>query len=269
MTTRVCVAGATGWAGAPLSVAISKAEDLELVGAVSRTHAGKRLGEAIGEAGLDVRVAASVAEALETPADVMVDYTRADVVLANVLEAIRHGVHVVIGSSGLAGENFEEIDRKARERGVGVAAVGNFAISAALLQRFACEAARFLSHWEIVDYASAAKVDAPSGTARELAYRLSRVATPETEVPIEGTVGPRETRGATVDGSQVHSIRLPGHTIGVEIHFGAPDERLSIRYDAGPSADPYIPGALLAIRKVRDHVGLVRGLDRLMPLSNS
>src|SRR5262249_33162041 len=122
----------------------------------------------------------------------------------------------------------------------------------------------YLPSWEIVDFASASKPDAPSGTVRELAHRLSEVKAPAVEVPPERTLGMPESRGAALHGNRVHSIRLPGHTIGVEIHFGAPDERLSIRYDAGPGADPYIPGALLAIRKVRQHVGLVRGLDRLL-----
>lgn len=264
MPIRVCVAGATGWAGKPLSVAISKAPDLALVGAVSRTHAGERLGDVLGEPGLDVTIEASVADALRTPADVLFDYTRADAVRDNVLEAVARGVHVVVGSSGLTNADYDEIDRLAREKGVGVVAVGNFAISAALLLRFACEAARHLSHWEIVDTASAHKVDAPSGMARELAHRLSEIKAPSVEVPIDETVGLPEARGARLDDSQVHSIRLPGYTIGLQVLFGGPDERLTIGYDAGPGADPYVPGALLAIRKVQGHVGLVRGLDRVM-----
>ena len=261
---KVCLAGATGWMGKPLSAAISRASDMELVGAVSRTYAGWRLGEVLGEPEVGVTVSGSVAEALETPTGVMVDYTKADAVRTNVLEAVSRGVHVVVGSSGLTTDDYAEIDRLAREKGVGVVAVGNFAITAALLQRFACEAARYLSHWEVVDYASAKKVDAPSGTARELAHRLSEVRAPKVEVPVEETVGLPESRGAELDGNRVHAVRLPGYTIGVEALFGADDERLTIRYDAGPGAEPYIPGTLLAIRKVGGYVGLVRGLDRIM-----
>lgn len=261
---KVCLAGATGWVGAPLSAAISKAGDMTLAGAVSRTHAGRRLGDVLGEPAIDVVVSGTVAEALETPADVLVDYTKADAVRANVLEAISRGAHVVVGSSGLSNEDYSEIDRLSREQGVGVVAVGNFAIAAALLQRFACEAARHLSHWEIVDYAYEGKVDAPSGTARELAHRLAEVKRPSVEVPVDETVGLPESRGAELDGNRVHSVRLPGYTIGVEALFGAPDERLTIRYDAGPGAEPYIPGTMLAIRKVGGVAGLVRGLDRIM-----
>lgn len=263
MKLRVCIAGATGWVGKPLCAAVSRAEDMSLVGAVSRTYRGRGLREAVG-ADVDVTVSGSVAEALDTPADVLVDYTKADVVKANVLEAIARGVHVVVGSSGLTDADYAEIDAAARGREVGVVAAGNFAVTAVLLQRFACEAAKYLSSWEVIDYASDSKQDAPSGTARELAYRLSEVGTPSPAHPVGETIGAKESRGTTLGGTQVHSLRLPGYVIAVEAIFGARDERLSIRHDAGSGAEPYIQGTLLAIRKVRDRVGLTRGLDRIM-----
>ncbi|HLL76037.1 MAG TPA: 4-hydroxy-tetrahydrodipicolinate reductase [Pyrinomonadaceae bacterium] len=264
MKLKVCVAGATGWVGRPLCLAVSGADDLSLVGAVSRAHRGGSLSDVLGDPNLDLRVSGSVAEALDTPADVLVDYTKADAVKANVLTAIREGVHAVVGSSGLTDEDFAEIDRAAKERGVGVIAAGNFAITAVLLQRFAREAAKYLSHWEIIDYASDSKQDAPSGTARELAFRLSEIGRPEATHPVEQTIGERESRGATLNGIQVHSIRLPGYVISIEAIFGAKDERLTIRHDAGSGAEPYIQGTLLAIRKVTEHVGLIRGLDKIM-----
>jgi 4-hydroxy-tetrahydrodipicolinate reductase len=133
-----------------------------------------------------------------------------------------------------------------------------------LLQRFACEAAKYLSHWEIIDYASDTKKDAPSGTTRELAFRLAEVRRPEVTHPISETIGEREGRGTTLNGSQIHSLRLPGYVIGVEAIFGARDERLTLRHDAGSGAEPYIAGTLLAIRKVREQLGLIRGLDKIM-----
>ena len=264
MKLRVCIAGATGWVGKPLCLAVAGADDLSLVGAVSRTHRGRSLKEAVGASAPDVTVSGSVAEALETPCDVLVDYTKADAVKGNVLTAIRRGVHVVVGSSGLTDEDFVEIDRAASDNEVGVIAAGNFAVTAVLLQRFACEAAKYLSQWEIIDYASDAKRDAPSGTARELAFRLSGVGRPEVTHPVEETIGERASRGLTLNGVQVHSLRLPGYVIAVEAIFGARDERLTIRHDAGAGAEPYIQGTLLAVRKVTGRVGLVRGLDRIM-----
>ncbi|HEY9283958.1 MAG TPA: 4-hydroxy-tetrahydrodipicolinate reductase [Pyrinomonadaceae bacterium] len=264
MKLNVCIAGATGWVGRPLCLAVSEADDLSLVGAVSRTHKGRNLKDAVGDSKLDLIVSGSVTEALGTPTEVLVDYTKADVVKANVMTAIRGGVHVVIGASGLTDEDFIEINQAAVEHKVGVIAAGNFAITAVLLQRFACEAAKYLSHWEIIDYASDAKRDAPSGTTRELAFRLAEIGRPEATHPIEETIGERGSRGVTLNGTQIHSIRLPGYVIGVEAIFGAKEERLSIRHDAGSGAGPYIQGSLLAIRKVRNHVGLIRGLDKIM-----
>lgn len=264
MTLKVCVAGATGWVGKPLCKAVSEADDLSLVGAISRTHQGHNLKDVLGDSTLDLRVSGSVAEALDTPTDVLVDYTKADAVRVNVMTAISKGVHVVIGSSGLTDADFVEIHSAALKKKVGVIAAGNFAITAVLLQRFACEAAKYLSHWEIIDYASDAKKDAPSGTTRELAFRLSQIRQPEVTHPIAETIGEKENRGTTLNGSQIHSIRLPGYVIGVEAIFGAKDERLSIRHDAGSGAEPYIEGTLLAIRKVRNHLGLIRGLDKIM-----
>jgi len=264
MALKVCVAGATGWVGKPLCAAVSRAGDLVLVGAVSRTHSGQNLKDVTGDPGLDLTIRGSVAEAVETPPDVLVDYTQADAVKANVMEAIHRGVHVVIGTSGLTEADFAEIHQAALAHTVGVVAAGNFSITAMLVQRFACEAAKLLSQWEIIDYASDHKADAPSGTARELAYRLSEVRAPDVTRPIESTIGPLESRGATLNGSQVHSLRLPGYTIGVEVIFGVADERLTLRHDAGSGAAPYIQGTLLAVRQVSKLVGLVRGLDRIV-----
>ncbi len=245
-------------------MAVSEADDLGLVGAVSRTHKGHILKDVFGDSNIDVVVSGSVVEALDTPTEVLVDYTKADVVKANVMTAIRKGVYVVIGSSGLTNEDLIEINQAALDNKVGVIAAGNFAITAVLLQRFACEAAKYLPHWEIIDYASDAKRDAPSGTTRELAFRLSEIRKPEVAHPIEETIGEKESRGTTLNGSQIHSIRLPSYVISVEAVFGAKDERLTIRHDAGSGAEPYIQGTLLAIREVRNHIGLIRGLDKIM-----
>ncbi len=264
---RVCLAGATGWVGRGLAPAIAAAPDLELTGAVSRAHAGRRLAEALADPKLpNVVVRGTVAEALEAGAGVFVDYTSAAAVRENVAAAIERGAHVVVGSSGLSDAEYAEIDRAARSRGVGVLAAGNFALTAVLLQRFAEMAARLIPQWEILEYAPASKPDAPSGTARELASRLARVRRPEVAVPVEKTLGAREARGASLSGTPTHSVRLPGFVSSVEILFGLPDERLSIRHDSGSGAEPYIAGTLLAIRRVGSFTGLKRGLDSVMEL---
>jgi len=246
---RVCVAGVTGWTGSAVAEAVGAAADLELVAGVSRS---------------DPASYSTVAEALDAaPADVLVDYTSAAAVKENVLAALDRRVAVVVGSSGLSAADYEEIDERARAQEVGVIAAGNFSITAALLLRFATEAARHVSSWEVIDYSSLGKQDAPSGTARELAERLDAIGPPTVAVPVEDMLGAREARGATVGTTQVHSLRLPSFSVSTEIVFGGEDERLSIRHDAGPTSAPYVAGTLLAIRAVPELVVLTRGLDQL------
>jgi 4-hydroxy-tetrahydrodipicolinate reductase len=174
-------------------------------------------------------------------------------------------VGVVVGSSGLTAEDYAAIDTLARERGVGVIAAGNFSLSAALELRFALEAAEHFDFWEVIDYASAGKEDAPSGTARELAERLAAVHRPALGVSLADVLGAPNARGATVAGTQVHSLRLPGFVVSTEVVFASGGERLTLRHDAGPTPEPYVAGTLLAIRSVPGRVGLTRGLDRLLP----
>jgi len=251
--TRVCVAGSTGWTGRAVAAAVDAAEDLELVSGVSRSSAGKD------------GAYATVAEALAAaPADVMVDFTSSEAVKGNVAAAFEAGVSVVIGSSGLSASDYDEIDAHARRAGVGVIAAGNFSLLAALLQRSALEVARHVDAWEIVDYASAGKPDVPSGTSRELAERLEQVRQPAVERPLDTLQGPVEARGATVGGTQIHSVRLPSFTVSTEIVFAAPGERLVLRHDPNESPEPYVAGTLYAIRAVRSRTGLTRGLDQLL-----
>jgi len=247
---RVCVAGVTGWTGRAVAAAVEAASDLELVAGVSRADSASY---------------SSVAEALDAvSADVLVDYTHATAVRENVLAAVERSVHVVVGSSGLSAANYEEIDLLARKRHVGVIAAGNFSLTAALVLRSAVEIARHLEAWEVIDYASAGKPDAPSGTAQELAERLNGVRTPVLAVPIDETLGAREARGATIAGTQVHSLRLPSFVVSTEVVFAAEGERLSIRHDAGETPAPYVAGTLLAVRAAPNRVGLIRGLDQLL-----
>jgi 4-hydroxy-tetrahydrodipicolinate reductase len=261
---KVCVAGGTGWAGSALARGIAEAEDMELVAAISRRYAGKTLGEAIGVAGLTAPVFSSVAEALTTNPEIVVEYTKPDMAKSNVLTALQGGAHVVIGTSGLSNDDHAQIDQAAKQANRGVLAVGNFALTVVLLQKFAEMAARYIPHWEILDYAHADKRDAPSGTARELANRLSKIRESRLEVPLEETEGVPETRGARLQGTQVHSVRLPGYTISVDVIFGMPGQKLILRHESGESAEPYVSGALLAIREVSGLVGLHRGLDSVM-----
>jgi 4-hydroxy-tetrahydrodipicolinate reductase len=259
----VCIAGATGWTGKALVRGVLDAPDLSLRSAVSRSAAGRDLGEALGSDALGVPVYATVREALDG-VDVLIDYTSVSAVKDNALAAIEAGVSVVIGTSGLTASDFDDLDAAARERSVGVIASGNFSLTAAMCQAAALLAARHLPQWEVIDYASATKPDVPSGTARELAERLGEVHRPELGYPIGDLHGPQEARGADVAGTQVHSVRLPSFVVSTEVLFGLPDERLTIRHDAGGTPEPYVAGTLIAVRRAPGLVGLTRGLDTLL-----
>ena len=268
MPIRVCLAGATGWAGSALARGIAETGDLSLVAAVSRTHAGKILGDVLGEPRLSCPIYATAQEALDRQAcNVFFDYTKPEAAKANCMAALQHEASVVIGTSGLTDEDLAELGQAAEQKQRGLLAVGNFAITVVLLQKFAEVAARHIAQWEIIDYAHDDKKDAPSGTARELSARLSKIHPSELTVPLDQTRGVVETRGARINGSQIHSVRLPGYNISVEILFGLPDQILSLRHDSGSSAQPYVGGGLLAIRKVGSFVGLRRGLDSVLDLA--
>lgn len=265
MTIDVTLCGATGWVGRSLVQAISATPDLRLVAAVARRSAGEDVGLAAGTGKrLGVKVAASLSEALSAPSHVVVDYTKPDAAKAHVLAAIAAGRSVVVGTSGLTGDDYREIDAASRAKGVGVLAAGNFSITATLMQRFALEAARYVADVEVIDYASAAKPDTPSGTGRELAEKLGEVRRAGTSLAVEKLTGAKATRGAEIGRTQIHSVRMPGFILSCEALFGAPDERLTIRHDAGSSAAPYVAGTLLAIRKVGARPGLRRGLDQIL-----
>jgi 4-hydroxy-tetrahydrodipicolinate reductase len=262
---RVVVAGVTGWAGSALARGIAREADLALVAGIARGGAGRSVGAVLG---IDhaAPVVATAAEALALGVDVLFEYSKPEIAKEHVMAALEAGAHVVVGTSGLSDEDYAQIDARAREVGRGVLACGNFAITAVLLQKFAEMAVRYLPDVELIDYAKAGKVDVPSGTVRELALRLgaARGDAAPSALPVDQVRGPRETRGAAMSGIPVHAVRVPGFVLGVEAIFGAEDQRLHLRHEAGGTAEPYVSGGLLAIRRVSRLTGVVRGLDRVM-----
>lgn len=247
-----------------LAAAILTQQDLRLSSAVARSTAGTSVGLALN-CDCAVKIRSSVVEALSHDRfDVLVDYTSARAAFENARAAVGSGVHVVVGSSGITADQLGILDGEARARRVGIL-TGNFAITAVLAQMFACHAARFVDSWEIIEYASQEKIDAPSGTARELASRLSKVTCPK-QAMADSIVGDARARGAPVQGSQIHSIRLPGFVSAVEIILGRSNERLLIRHEAVNCAEPYVDGTLAAIRNVSNLVGVSHGLESVLEL---
>jgi 4-hydroxy-tetrahydrodipicolinate reductase len=169
-------------------------------------------------------------------AEVMVDFTRPDAVLANVQSSIDAGVPCVVGTTGA---DLAEVGEEARKAGLPVFFAPNFAIGAVLMMQFAAEAAKHLPRAEIVELHDEAKLDAPSGTAKATAAAMGG------DVPI-------------------HSVRLPGLNAHQEVLLGGPGQLLTIRHDA-LSREAYVPGVLLALERVGDlPPGLTVGLDALL-----
>lgn len=265
---RVCVAGATGDVGSLLIATILKQDDLLLTSAVARSVAGRTVGEALS-CDCEVEIRPTLAAALsQDKIDVLIDYTSARAAFEHVRQAVEAGVHVVAGSSGISSTQYDEIDSAAKARAVGVLH-GNFAITAVLAQVFASCAARYVDSWEIIEYGHDDKMDAVSGTSQELASRLAKQGTPRHAIEPDAFVGDSRSRGASIQGTQVHAVRLPGLVFGFEIIMARSHERLSIRHDAVSHAEPFIDGTLLATRKVPGLVGLHKGLDSVFDLKLS
>jgi 4-hydroxy-tetrahydrodipicolinate reductase len=231
--TRVAVAGASGRTGGPVARAVAAAHDLELVARVAPSLAGK---EPDGY-GL-------LAEALvEARPEVVVDFTRADVVVPHATLCLEAGVPIVIGTTGLTPEVRDELDDAARERGVPAFWAPNFALGAVVMMRLAVEAARLMPDVEIVELHAQHKLDAPSGTAALTAERI---------VEVTGRQVP------------VHSVRLPGLVAHQEVLLGTDGQLLTIRHDTH-AREAFAPGVLRAVRAVRElPPGLTVGLEALL-----
>jgi 4-hydroxy-tetrahydrodipicolinate reductase len=267
MSIRVAVAGAAGRMGRNVVRAVHDDPHTELVAAVDVSCAGEDAGELAGAGALGVKVWDDLPAALrESGAEVLVDFTRAEAAHANALAALVAGVSPVIGTTGMSAEQVAEIRALAEARGVGAFIAPNFAIGAVLMMLFARQAARYLPDAEVIELHHEKKIDAPSGTAMRTVELIlegrgeGRAARPEREeLKVEGA------RGGEVDGVRVHSVRLPGYVAHQECLFGGLGQTLSIRHDSIDRIS-FMPGVVLACRKVRELSGLVIGLEHLLEL---
>jgi 4-hydroxy-tetrahydrodipicolinate reductase len=197
--------------------------------------------------------------------DVLVDFTNAAASIAAARVAVKQGVSMVIGTTGLSEGNLKEIEQLCQANNVGVVVAPNFSLGAVLLMHLAKVAAKFFDYAEIVEMHHDKKIDAPSGTAIATAKAMLRARgkpfiCPQTEREVVSNV-----RGGQIEGIAIHSLRLPGFMAGQEVVFSGVGQTLSLRHEA-ISRESYMPGVILAIREVTKHKGLIYGLDALLEL---
>ena len=252
---RVGVLGAAGRMGRLVCAAVQADPDLEVVAAVNPGHAGEEIEH--------IHVSERIDDLEASGVDVAVDFTRPDVVMDNIRWAIEHGIHMVVGTTGIGASELEEIARLLEKESAGpnVVVAPNFALGAVLMQRFAEQAARFLPAAEIVELHHEGKVDAPSGTALSTARRMAAAREDAWAGPSKETLS--GVRGGDAEGIRVHSVRLPGLVAHQEVIFVGEGETLTIRHDS-VNRTSFMPGVVLAIKAVRERPGLTVGLEPLL-----
>ncbi len=240
--------GARGRMGSEVVRAVEAADGLEVVAAVDD-------GDPL--AGL-----------VDAGAQVVVDFTRPDVVMDNLRFCIEQGIHCVVGTTGFDDDRLATVREWLERRPeVGVVIAPNFGIGAVLLMRFAQEAARFFPSVEVIELHHPAKVDAPSGTAARTARLVAeaRRAAGLPPAPDATTDALPGARGADVEGIPVHAVRLTGLVAHQEVLMGAAGETLTLRHDSFDRAS-FMPGVLLAVREVPRRPGLTVGIESFLGL---
>jgi 4-hydroxy-tetrahydrodipicolinate reductase len=242
------VLGARGKVGAEVARAVVAAPDLDLVAEVD-------LGD-------------DVASLTSAQAEVVVDFTHPDSVMANLRFCVDHGIHAVVGTTGFDAERLETLAGwLADAPEVGVLIAPNFSIGAVLMMRFAAAAAPFYDSVEVVELHHPDKADAPSGTARRTAELIAAARRDAGRAPMPDATSTAldGARGADVDGVPVHSLRIRGLVAHQEVILGGPGETLTIRHDSLDRAS-FTPGVLAAVRAIQGRPGLSVGLEHLLDL---
>jgi 4-hydroxy-tetrahydrodipicolinate reductase len=243
---RVAVLGSKGKVGTTMVQAVRDAEDLTLSAEV--------------DAGDDLSLLT------DSNTDVVIDFTHPDVVMANLEFLIDNGIHAVVGTTGFTEARLEQVRSwLAAKPGASVLIAPNFAIGAVLSMHFAKQAAPFFESVEVIELHHPHKADAPSGTAARTAALIAEARKDLPPNPDATSTSLPGARGADVDGVPVHSVRLAGLVAHQEVLFGTLGETLTIRHDSIDRAS-FVPGVLLAVRRVAEHPGLTLGIESLLNL---
>lgn len=254
------MAGAAGKMGRAISLGLLQDKQVELVGAVDLVHAGEDYGKILGTDPLNWPLTDNLRQTLiATQAEVMVDFTRPDTVLANAITAVEQKVSPIIGTTGLDAAAITRLEQACEHHQVSAFMAPNFALGAVLMMLFAQQAARYFPQAEIIELHHDQKLDAPSGTA----LRTAAMIVEGREQLVENVPGGGPARGMLQQGVVMHSVRLPGMVAHQEVIFGGIGQTLTIRHDS-LSRESFIPGVLLAVKQVRQLKGVVVGLENLL-----
>ncbi|HWJ03902.1 MAG TPA: 4-hydroxy-tetrahydrodipicolinate reductase [Verrucomicrobiae bacterium] len=261
---KVFVSGAAGKMGREVVRAVLADKELQLVGAADSNLQGVDVGQLAGIDSVGVTVSALSGEILKSSgAQVMVDFTAPHSVMPNCKLALENGVRPVIGTTGLTEEDLSEIVELAKQANLGVFIAPNFSIGAILMMKFAQEAAQYFPNVEIIELHHDQKLDAPSGTGLKTAEMIASVRPEFTQGHANEYEKLPGARGGNFKGLRIHSIRLPGLVAHQEVIFGGLGQTLSVRHDAY-NRETYMPGVVLAVKKVINLKGLVIGLENII-----
>ncbi|NET36640.1 MAG: 4-hydroxy-tetrahydrodipicolinate reductase [Cyanothece sp. SIO1E1] len=267
----VVVNGAAGKMGREVVKAVSQAEDMDLVGAIDHNPnlLGQDIGEVAGCGPLEVPITNDSEAMLAFAAQgresgVMVDFTHPETVYDSVRSAIAYGIRPVVGTTGLSPQQIHDLAEFADKSSIGCLIIPNFSIGMVLLQQAAIQASQYFDHVEIIELHHNQKADAPSGTAIQTAQMLAELGKTYNPAAVEETEKLPGARGSQAEeGIRIHSVRLPGLIAHQEVLFGAPGQIYTLRHDTSDRAC-YMPGVLLAIRKVLPLKSLIYGLEKLL-----
>lgn len=255
---KVAVLGAGGKMGREVCRAVASQEDMELFWVADPAYKGLPLKEIVPELKTNIRLLADLREAPLGETDTVVDFTVAAEARKNVPFLLENGIHCVVGTTGFTQKDLELFDRLARERELGCIVAPNFSLGAVLLMELSRIAARYMDSCEIIELHHPAKKDAPSGTALNTASKILREWDKEpAEEVLEGP------RGMNRGGIHIHSVRLPGLVAHQEVIFGGQGQTLTLRHDSYDRTS-FMPGVILALRKVSLVKGLLYGIEKLM-----
>lgn len=261
---RVIVTGALGKMGMETARAVYEDKELELVGLVDVQAKGEIFSDITGLKGAELEVQNDLDKVMESAeADAMVDFTNPQAVFNNVKTALNRKINCIVGTTGLNEIELKQLDRLAHENQVGVAVIPNFAIGAILMMKFAREAAQYFPDVEIIELHHNQKMDAPSGTAIKTAEMITEDRAPRPPRNTREFEKVAGARGGEVNQVRIHSVRLPGLVAHQEVIFGGIGQSLTIRHDSYNRVG-FMPGVVMAIKKMARQKGLVYGLDNLL-----